>query len=88
MRPVRDLLVLPTGHLVSCSLDGTILLWDYTAETVVQRFIQPKKQFRCLLYNHAAKQVYAGTEEADIIVVPFALPQPVRTCIPSALSIH
>ncbi len=38
-RSVTGLEVLPSsGNLVSCSLDGQLLVWDYLAGTVIKRW--------------------------------------------------
>eukprot|EP00959_Pyramimonas_sp_CCMP1952_P105738 2211064-Pyramimonas_sp.AAC.1 len=41
-----------TGHLLSCSLDGTLKVWDYTRGTCLIEF-EHAAEFRCLAYRCA-----------------------------------
>jgi len=66
---VRDLILVPTvGLLVSCSFDGHILVWDYVSQEVVLK-LHHQKEFRCLLFNEQEKQLYAGTEQDNIMII-------------------
>lgn len=48
-RSVTGLEVLPSsGNLVSCSLDGQLLVWDYVAGTVIKR-CAAHMRFECIL---------------------------------------
>lgn len=68
--PVRDLLVImESGHLVSCAHDGKLLLWrtnNYTLAKTVQR----TDQLNCLAFLSIQNIILVGTEQSTIITVP------------------
>jgi WD40 repeat protein len=51
IRPVTGLEMLTeTGHLLSCSLDGCLKVWNYTMGTVLKQF-DHTQEIRCLAYR-------------------------------------
>ncbi|EFJ40323.1 hypothetical protein VOLCADRAFT_99881 [Volvox carteri f. nagariensis] len=67
-RSVTGLDVLPaSGHLVSCSLDGQLLVWDYVAGQVRHRFAHDTEEFRCLALRYDRPEVLVGTLQANIL---------------------
>ncbi|KAG2492355.1 hypothetical protein HYH03_009303 [Edaphochlamys debaryana] len=67
-RSVTGLDVLPSsGNLVSCSLDGQLLVWDYVAGTVLHRFSNDTQEFRCLALRYDRPEVLVGTQQAALL---------------------
>ncbi|KXZ44857.1 hypothetical protein GPECTOR_61g810 [Gonium pectorale] len=77
-RPVTGLDVLPSsGNLVSCSLDGQLLVWDYVAGQVLHRFAHDTEEFRCLALRYDRAEVLVGTQQASLL--RYALHEPAVT---------
>ncbi|KAG2447723.1 hypothetical protein HYH02_007183 [Chlamydomonas schloesseri] len=67
-RSVTGLDVLPSsGNLVSCSLDGQLLVWDYVGGTVLHRFTHETEEFRCLALRYDRPEVMVGTVQANLL---------------------
>ncbi|GLC46623.1 hypothetical protein PLESTB_001224200 [Pleodorina starrii] len=67
-RAVTGLDVLPaSGNLVSCSLDGSLLVWDYVAGQVLHRFTHDTEEFRCLALRYDRPEVLVGTMQANLL---------------------
>ncbi|PNW82472.1 hypothetical protein CHLRE_06g280350v5 [Chlamydomonas reinhardtii] len=67
-RNVTGLDVLPSsGNLVSCSLDGQLLVWDYVSGTVLHRFTHEMEEFRCLALRYDRPEVLVGTVQASLL---------------------
>ncbi|GIL56264.1 hypothetical protein Vafri_11611 [Volvox africanus] len=67
-RSVTGLDVLPaSGHLVSCSLDGQLLVWDYVSGQLMHRFTHDTEEFRCLALRYDRPEVLVGTLQANIL---------------------
>ncbi|GFR50999.1 hypothetical protein Agub_g13325 [Astrephomene gubernaculifera] len=67
-RSVTGLDVLPaSGNLVSCSLDGQLLVWDYVAGQVLHRFVHDKEEFRCLALRYDRPEVLVGTMQSSLL---------------------
>ena len=66
-RAVTGLEVLPdSGNLVSCSLDGCILVWDYVNTSILQRFEHPSEML-CIALRIDHGEVLVGTNKHDIL---------------------
>ncbi|PNH10255.1 Outer row dynein assembly protein 16 [Tetrabaena socialis] len=67
-KSVTGLDVLPSsGNLVSCSLDGQLLVWDYVAGQVLHRFAHDTEAFRCLALRYDRPEVLVGTMQASLL---------------------
>jgi WD40 repeat protein len=75
---IRDIILLPHfGYVASCSVDGTVLIWNYVTGETLQKY-HHDKHLRCLLLLRAKGVLLAGTEDGQI--VSFFLPSQVRLC--------
>uniref|UniRef100_A0A7S0MZX6 Uncharacterized protein n=1 Tax=Pyramimonas obovata TaxID=1411642 RepID=A0A7S0MZX6_9CHLO len=75
-RPVTGLDMLEeTGHLLSCSLDGTLKVWNYTMGACLLQF-EHAMEFRCLAYRADHNEALVGTSDDSILV--FKLPDESR----------
>mmetsp|Transcript_9706 Transcript_9706/g.15890 ORF Transcript_9706/g.15890 Transcript_9706/m.15890 type:complete len:728 (-) Transcript_9706:42-2225(-) len=69
-QPIKHMLIIqPTGHLITCSFHGLILVWDYTANEKLRR-IEHSLDFRCLAYNPVENAIVAGTEQHHLVLFP------------------
>lgn len=67
-RSVTGLDVLPSsGNLVSCSLDGSLLVWDYISGEVLHKYQHDVEEFRCLALRHDRPEMLVGTTQANIL---------------------
>ncbi|MEW5314577.1 MAG: hypothetical protein WDW38_006061 [Sanguina aurantia] len=67
-RCVTGLEVLPrTGHLLSCSLDGSLRRWDYVTGEVLHIHQHVSEEFRCLALRWDKAEVFVGTQQANVL---------------------
>ncbi|KAL4445096.1 hypothetical protein ABPG74_018824 [Tetrahymena malaccensis] len=75
---IKDMLIIQeTGHLVSCSFDGKIFVWDYPHSSCVGKF-DKTENLRCITYVYDEKEMnnsgiikkeltlYVGTDDNNI----------------------
>lgn len=55
-----------SGHLVSGSLDGCIMVWDYVAGKVLRRH-NHCEELLCLALRFDADEIIAGTRQGNIL---------------------
>ena len=68
--PIRHLLVIiESGHLVSCAHDGKLLLWKTNTYTLAKT-VQRADQLNCLAFLSLQNIILVGTEQSTIITVP------------------
>jgi len=63
------MIIQETGHLVSCSDDGLIYIWNYPKKKIVET-IERKEGFLCLTYSLRTKFLYAGTDKNNLLCFP------------------
>ncbi|KAK3282643.1 hypothetical protein CYMTET_9628 [Cymbomonas tetramitiformis] len=69
-RPVTGIAILEeTGHLVSCSLDGSLRIWNYTMGEVLKTF-RHKEELRCLAFRPDTNAMLVGTMQDNILLFP------------------
>eukprot|EP01017_Pseudomicrothorax_dubius_P039774 TRINITY_DN6144_c0_g1_i1.p1 TRINITY_DN6144_c0_g1~~TRINITY_DN6144_c0_g1_i1.p1 ORF type:complete len:118 (-),score=17.33 TRINITY_DN6144_c0_g1_i1:3-356(-) len=65
--PVRHVGILSdTGNLVSCSSDGTLVIWDYIRKKKLRTFTK-KCPLLCFDYFPSQKTLFVGTESENIV---------------------
>lgn len=58
-----------SGHLVSCSIDGCVMLWDYiTGDIILQH--RHKEELLCLALRCDADEIITGTRQGNILRFP------------------
>lgn len=70
----RDLtrdLTLGAGHLVTCSTDHTVRVWDYSAGVELLAWRHPD-EFRCIAHKRSTGHIIAGTDQHHIVSFPLS----------------
>lgn len=60
-------LVSPSGHVVSCGLDGKMVVWNYVNGEVLRTFEHKNMEFRCLAVRYDTGEVVLGTTDSHLI---------------------
>lgn len=55
-----------SGHLVSCSLDSCVLIWDYVAGEILRKHSH-FEEFLCLALRVDANEIITGTRQGKIL---------------------
>eukprot|EP00899_Mesostigma_viride_P020246 jgi/Mesvir1/28222/Mv04771-RA.1 len=58
-----------TGQLLSCSLDGKLLIWNYSQGEIVRTFAH-HEEFRCMAVRNDTREVFLGTQQNNILLYP------------------
>jgi len=69
-KALRSISVAPEeGYLISCSHDGSVYVWDYTKEEMVDTH-RYREEVRCVAFQESRKRIFAGTEDKNLVVFP------------------
>mmetsp|Transcript_30067 Transcript_30067/g.77977 ORF Transcript_30067/g.77977 Transcript_30067/m.77977 type:complete len:848 (-) Transcript_30067:359-2902(-) len=75
-RCVTALLTHPAaGHLFSCSLDGSLRIWDYVSGTVLLKYGH-HEELKCMTLRADCPEVVVGTNQASILRYSAKVPSP------------
>jgi len=67
---ITGLDVIPlSGHLVSCSMDCSIRVWNYNTGVVLRQYSH-HEELRCLALRSDTDEIIVGTEQANILRFP------------------
>jgi WD40 repeat protein len=65
--------VIPSsGNIISCSRDGTILMWDYTTLDVKYRYRKVGTDYGSVSFDSERMEIYAGTVAGSILRIALA----------------
>lgn len=62
-----------SGHLVSCSIEGSIMVWDYiTGDIILQH--KHKEELLCMALRYDVDEIITGTRQGNILRFPAGEP--------------
>ena len=74
-RTVTSVQIEPTsGYLLSCGMDGTLNIWDYSQGTVLKSF-RHREELRCMVMRGDKSEVMVGTMQENILRFPLEISQ-------------
>jgi WD40 repeat protein len=65
--------VIPSsGYIISCSRDGTIIMWDYTTLDIKYRYKKVGTDYGSVSFDSERMEIYAGTVAGSILRIALA----------------
>ena len=83
-RTVTSVQIEPTsGYLLSCGMDGTLNIWDYSQGTVLKSF-RHREELRCMVMRGDKSMVMVGTMQENILRFPLEISQIMKDAVKAA----